>query len=149
MLQMNTVDAPVRMGRSTGADEPGRNLRRRWTVITILLASTFFLEAVFAGAMLSGSSWARGAHAATAMVLVASTFAAGLLGLFTLRRFQHGRRLGLTLLSLSAAAFVQAALGSLSAKGANLTWIHVPLGVALVTLSGLAALSARRLDGSR
>jgi hypothetical protein len=142
---MNTVDAAVRLDGSTDAGQPGRNLRQWWTVLTVLLAATFFLEAVFAGSMLSGVSWARRAHAATAMILIVSTFTAGLIGVITLRRFRHGPRLGLTLLSLAVAAFVQAVLGALSAKGANLTWIHVPLGVALVGLAGLAAASARRL----
>ena len=140
---MTTVDARVRGDPSTGANTPSRNLRLGWTVFTILLAGGFFLEAIFAGSILSGVTWARKAHAATAMILIASALTGALVGLVTLRRFRHGPRLGLTLLSLAAAALVQAALGAMSAKGANLTWIHVPLGVALVSLAGLAALAAR------
>ncbi len=141
---MNTIDA-ARPNRAGDAGQPGRDLRGWWTAITVLLTAAFFVEAIFAGSLLSGVNWARRAHAAMAMILVASALTAGLTGLVTLRGIPHGPRLGLTLLSLAGAAFVQAALGALSAKGANLTWIHVPLGVALVILAGLAALSARRL----
>ena len=123
------------------------NLRRWWSVITTLLATAIFSEAVFAGAMLSGADWARRAHSANAAVLIASTLAAGLVALVTLRRIPHGLQLGLALLSLAAVAFVQAALGALSAKGANLLWVHVPLGVALFGFAVLAVAGARRLRG--
>jgi len=142
---MTTVDAGVPGDASTGAGRPGRNLRRGWAVFTILLAGGFFLEAIFAGSFLSGVTWARKAHAVSAMILIASAFTAGLIGLVTLRRYRYGPRLGLTLLSLAAAAVAQAALGAMSAKGANLAWIHVPLGVALVSVAGLAVLAARAL----
>ncbi len=142
---MNMIDATARLDRSGDAGQPGRELRRWWTLIAVALAVALFLEAIFAGSMLSGLSWARRAHATTAIVLIASAFAAGLTGLVTLRCTPHGRRLGFTLLSLAGATCIQAVLGVLSAKGANLTWIHVPLGVALVSLAGLATLSARRL----
>lgn len=140
---MTTVDAGVRRAPLRGADGPGRNLRLGWTVFTALLAAGFFVEAIFAGEILSGVAWARKAHAATAMILIALTFTGAFVGLMTLRRYRHGLRLGLTLLLLAAAALVRAALGAMSAKGANLTWIHVPLGVALVSLAGLAAIAAR------
>ena len=142
---MTTVDAGIHGDPSTGADRPGRNLRQGWMVFTILLAAGFFLEAIFAGSILSGVTWARKAHAATAMILIATTFTGGLIGLVTLRRVRRGPRVGLTLLSLAAAALVQGALGAMTAKGANLTWIHVPLGVALVSLAGLAVMAARGL----
>ncbi|HZZ89719.1 MAG TPA: hypothetical protein VFE13_15435 [Caulobacteraceae bacterium] len=144
---MNTVNPAVRLRGPDESSQPGRNLRQWWTSITILLAATFFMEAVFAGAMLSGLGWARKAHAASAMMLIASTLVAGLAALVGLRRIPHGLRLGSTLLSLAAVALLQAAVGALSAKGANLTWIHVPLGVALVGLAGLAVTAARRLGG--
>jgi len=140
---MTTVDARVHGDPSTGADQPRRNLRLGWTVFTILLAVGFFLEAVFAGSILSGVVWARKAHAATAMILIVLSFTGAFVGLATLRRYRSGARLGLILLSLAAGTLVQAALGAMSAKGANLTWIHVPLGVALVSLAGLAAIAAR------
>jgi hypothetical protein len=142
---MTTVDAGVHGDPSTDAHRPGRNLRLGWTIFTILLAGAFFLEAVFAGSILSGAPWARKAHAVTAMILIASASAGALVGLVTLRRVRRGPRVGLILLSLAAAALVQGALGAMSAKGANLTWIHVPLGVALVSLAGLAVLAARGL----
>jgi hypothetical protein len=146
-MNMNTVNPTVHLHGTSESSQPGHNVRLWWTVITILLAATFFMEAVFAGAMLSGVGWARKAHVASAMILIASTLTAGLVSLVTLRGIPHGLRLGSTLLSLAAAALVQGAVGALSAKGANLTWIHVPLGVALVGLGGLAVAAARRLGG--
>jgi len=120
-------------------------LRRWWSVIAILIAAAFFTETVFAGAMLSGEAWARQAHAMSAVALIASTAAAALASLVTLRRVPHGLTLGLTLLSLAVAAALQIAVGKLSADGANLRWIHVPLGVALVALVVHAVGVARRL----
>jgi hypothetical protein len=137
-------DAIVRLGRPT---ERGRNLRRGWGVIAILIVAAVFIEAVFAGAMLSGAGWARAAHAATALVLFASTITGGLVSLVTLRRVPHGRTLGLTLLSLGAVVLVEAVLGIASVHGANLLWAHVPLGVALLGLAAQAAAVARRLGG--
>ena len=102
------------------------SLREWWSVITTLLLAAIFIEAVFAGAMLSGVDWARPAHRVNAAVLIASTLIAGLAAIVTLRRVAHGLRLGLTLLSLAAAIFLQAAIGALSAKGANLLWSSCP-----------------------
>ena len=144
---MNTAHAAVDLNRSIESSQANRNLRQWWRVITALLVATFFMEAVFAGAMLSGVGWALRAHSVMAAVLIASTLTAGVVAVVTLRRIRHGPKLGLTLLSLAAVAFVQAALGALSAKGANLTWIHVPLGVALVAFAGQAVAAARRLGG--
>jgi hypothetical protein len=142
---MTAVNPAAHLHEPSGSSQSGRNLRQWWTVITVLLAAAFFMQAVFAGAMLSGAGWARKAHAASAMVLIVSTLTAGLVSVVSLRRIAHGLRLGLTLLSLAATAFVQGAVGALSAKGDNLMWIHVPLGVALVGLAGLAMAAARRL----
>ena len=139
---MKTIDPVVDGAPSTAAGRPGPNLRLGWAVFTILLAGGFFLEAIFAGSILSGVTWARKAHAVTAMILIASTFTAGVIGFLTLRRYRHGLRLGLILVSLAAGTLVQTALGAMSAKGADLTWIHVPFGVALVSLAGLAAFAA-------
>jgi hypothetical protein len=129
-----------------GHDEPrnelGRNLRRGWIVITALLALAVFAEACFAGAMLSGFDWARLAHKANAVVLMASSITASLAAVMTLRRVPQGRRVALSLLSLAVLLFVQAGLGTLSAKGANLLWIHVPLGAGLVSFATQAALRA-------
>jgi heme A synthase len=133
--------------QSTASIEPNASLRQWWSVITILLLAAIFLEAVLAGAMLSGVDWARTAHRVNAAILIASTLAAGLVAVITLRRVAHGPRLGLTLLSLAAVVFLQAALGALSAKGANLLWVHVPLGVALFGFAARAADRARRLGG--
>ncbi|MDP3739388.1 MAG: hypothetical protein Q8R02_18510 [Hyphomonadaceae bacterium] len=122
-------------------------LRQWWSVTTTLIAVAILIEAVFAGAMLSGVEWARAAHAANAVILLASTSAASLVAIVTLRRIPHGTKLGLTLLSLAAVVFLQTAAGKLSAEGANLMWAHVPLGAALVGFAGLAAARARRLGG--
>ena len=80
--------------------------------------------------------------------MVASAFIAGLICVITLRGIANGFKLGLTLLSLAAVVFIQAALGALSAKGTNLLWIHIPLGVALFGFAMRAAAGARRLPGS-
>jgi len=133
--------------RSTDAHEPSRRLRRWWGGVTTLLVAATVIEAVFAGAILSGVSWARPAHAATAAILIASTTTAGLVSVVALRRILHGPRLGLTLLSLVVVLILQAAIGKITAHGANLMWLHVPLGAALVGLAAHAAASARRLGG--
>ncbi|MEX2250308.1 MAG: hypothetical protein WD671_11805, partial [Parvibaculum sp.] len=101
--------------------------------------------AVFAGAMLSGYGWARTAHLANAGLLIASTIAAGLVAVVTLRRIPHGPRLGLILLLLAAVVFLQTAIGKSAANGTNLMWVHVPLGVALVGFAAQAVAGARRL----
>lgn len=129
------------------SNDRGRNMRRWWNVITALIAAAIFIEAVFAGAMLSGIDWARAAHAANAVILIATTATAGLVAIIALRRIPHGTKLGLTLLSLAAAVLLQTALGRMSAHGANLMWVHVPLGVALVGFATQAAAAARRLGG--
>lgn len=46
---------------------------------------------------------------------------------------------------LAAVILLQTALGRFSAAGANLLWLHVPLGVALVGFAAQAANAARRL----
>jgi len=134
---MNAANTAVHLDPPADSSQPSRNLRQWWIIVTTLLAATFFLEA--------GFGWARRAHALAAASVIVSTLTAGLFCVLILRHVRHGPRLGLTLLSLAAAAFLQAALGALSAKGANLTWIHVPLGVALVGLATQAVAGARRL----
>ena len=125
-----------------------RDLRRWWSVITNLIAFAVLMEAVFASAMLSGVGWARTAHAVNAAIVVASAFIAGLICVITLRGIANGFKLGLTLLSLAAVVFLQAAVGALSAKGTNLLWIHIPLGVALFGFAMRATAGARRLPSS-
>jgi hypothetical protein len=134
------------------SNDPDRRPLRWWRVFAAMLVAAVFLEAVFAGAILSGIVWARSAHAVTAALLIVSTLAAGLVSILTLRRIPQGLKLGLTLLALAAGLILQAAVGALSAKGANLLWVHVPLGVALVGFATQAAVSAGRLgenDGLR
>ncbi len=142
---MNTAQYDMSARGAAGPGEPSHVLAHRWRVITIALVAGFFLEAVFAGAMLSGAGWTHRAHALTAALLIAGAATAGLVSVISLRRLPHGTRLGLTLLSLAALAVLQAVLGALSAKGANLTWLHVPLGVALVGLAGQAVAGARKV----
>jgi hypothetical protein len=124
-----------------------RTLRQWWGAVTTLLAAAIFIQAAFAGAMLSGVDWARAAHASGAVVLIVAALAAGFVCIATLRRIPLGLKLGLTLLSLAAAIFLQTALGKMSTQGANLMWLHVPLGVALVGFAAQAAAAARRLGG--
>jgi hypothetical protein len=123
------------------------SLRQWWRVVTTLLVVAIFIEAAFAGAMLSDVDWARAAHEVNAIILIASTTAAGLAAVVTLRHIPHGLKFGLTLLSLAAVLLLQAALGKTSAHGANLLWVHVPLGAALVGFAAQAAAGARRLGG--
>lgn len=133
----------IHLDQATTSRAP--SARPWWSVVTTLLMIAIFLQAVFAGAMLSGFDWARQAHAADALVVAAAAFLASLVAIVTLRRVQNGLKLGLTLLALAAAIFVQFALGRMAAKGANVLWLHVPLGVALVALAGQAAAGARKL----
>jgi hypothetical protein len=128
-----------------GAGDLSRGPARWWRIVTILLVGAVFIEAIFAGAMLSGVGWARAAHRASALVLIAGALAASVVCLLTTRRRPHGLRLGLTLLALAATLLIQAALGAATAHGANLLWLHVPIGVALVGLAGQAVAVARRL----
>jgi hypothetical protein len=126
---------------------PRNNLRKWWMAISLLLVVAILIEAVFAGAMLSGADWSRRAHSVNAVILAGSTAVAGLIALVTLRRVPHGTKLGLTLLLLAAAVLLQIAAGKLSAEGGNLMWVHVPLGVALAGFAVMAAASARTLGG--
>jgi hypothetical protein len=112
-----------------------------------LLVVAIFAQAVFAGLMLSGVEWARAAHSATAIVLIASTLAAGLISLVTLRDIAHGAKLGFTLLLLAVVVSLQTAVGKSSVEGANLMWVHIPLGVALVGFAMHVVAGARRLGG--
>lgn len=123
--------------------------RHGWRIATGILALAVFAEAVFAGAMLSGAEWARRAHIMSAAALIVLSLASALVALVALRRVENGPRLGLMLLGFAAVLLAQAAIGALSAKGANLMWLHVPLGVALVGLAGQAAASARSLDARK
>jgi hypothetical protein len=118
-----------------------------WRVATILLLVDVVIEAVFAGAILSGVDWARRAHSVNAVILIASTAVAGLAAILTLGRISQGLKLGSALLSLAAVIGLQLAAGKLSAEGANLMWVHVPLGSALVGFAALTAVHARRLGG--
>jgi hypothetical protein len=144
-MSAEKYDAAAQMAQTTGPTDEGGNLRVWWGVITSLIVLAVLMEAVLAGAMLSGVSGARAAHAVTAAIVIVSSLTAGLICVITLRRISHGLKLGLTLLSLAAVLFLQAALGALSAKGTNLLWIHIPLGVALFGFALRAAAGARRL----
>jgi hypothetical protein len=118
-----------------------------WGVVTSLLLAAVFLEAVFAGALLSGYGWALAAHGATAGILIASATVAALVALATLRRVPGGWKLGLTLSALAVLLVAQAAVGMLTEKGTNLLWLHVPLGVGLFGLARQAVADAGRLNG--
>lgn len=117
--------------QASASPETDIRLRRWWSGITRLLLAAVFLEAVLAGAMLSGVAWALRAHAVVAAALIASTAIAGILATATLRRVPQGSRLGLMLMLMVLLLLLQAAVGVLAARGANLLWVHIPLGVAL------------------
>ena len=146
-MNADQYDAAVPLGQSTVPTDQSRNLWRWWSVITGLIALAVLFEAIFAGAMLSGADWAHRAHAVNAGILIASALTAGLVAVVTLRHIPHGLKLGWTLLSLGAVVFLQAAVGALSAKGAHLMWLHVPLGVAIFGFAVRATLRARGLRG--
>jgi hypothetical protein len=146
-MNADKYDAAVGLSGSTVPTEHRRDLRRWWSVITNLIAFAVLMEAVFAGAMLSGVGWARTAHTVNAAIVVASALVAGLTCVVTLRGVSNGIKPGVTLLSLAAVIFIQAAVGALSAKGTNLLWIHIPLGVALFGFATRVAVGARRLPG--
>ncbi len=131
--------------RTGPALEPERKLRQWWTAITAIIAADIFAQAVFAGAMMSGEAWASTAHSVNAVLLIAATLAAGLVSAVALRRVPQGSTLGLMLLCLAVVVFLQTALGILSVKGANLMWVHIPLGVALVGFAMQAMMWARGL----
>ena len=146
-MNASKIDAAVHLDPATDSSQPSRKQRQWWSVITIVLVFAIFAQAVFAGAMLSGFDWGRTAHSVGAIVLIAATLSAGLVAIVTLRQITHGPKLGLTLLLLAAAIFLQTAVGRAAAKGDNLLWLHVPLGVALVGFAGQAVTGARRLGG--
>lgn len=123
----------------------GAGVRGVWRAITGAIVAAMFLEAVFAGAMLSGFEWARRAHMGGAALTIGATLIASLAAFATLRRVKHGARLGVYLMLLAAVAVAQATVGVASAKGGNLLWLHVPLGVALVGLTAQSVAGARRL----
>lgn len=125
--------------------EPHYRLQRWWGAITLLITIAIFTQALFAGAILSGVDFAYAAHKATAAILIASSLAAGLVATITLRTVLNGLKFGVTLLLLAVVIIVQTMLGKLSAEGANLMWVHVPLGVALVGLAMQAVIGARKL----
>jgi hypothetical protein len=140
--------APVHAGGPTESSEPGRDVRPWWGLITSLLVAAIFAQAVFAGLMLSGIEWARAAHAMGAMALVAATLAAGIAAVVTLRRVAHGLKFGFALLLLAVVLSLQTAVGKSLVEGANLMWLHVPLGVALVGFATQVMTGARRLGGA-
>jgi hypothetical protein len=144
-MNMGNYEAAIHLDPSTDSSRPSRELRRWWSGITTLVVVAIFTQAIFAGLMLSGVDWGRTAHSVNAAVLIAATLSAGLAALITLRRITHGPKLALTLIALAVVIFFEAAVGTLSAKGANLMWVHVPLGVALVGFAAQAAAGARRL----
>jgi len=146
---MNSGNAAIQLEPATDSGGPSRRSRRWWSTATTGLVAALFLQAVFAGAMLSGVEWARPAHRMTAAVIIAWTLLAAVVSTIMLGRIAGGPKLSLALFGLAAAEFLQMAAGSAVAKGANLMWLHIPLGVALVAFAGAAAAMARRLGGER
>jgi len=140
--------AAVHVDGPTESSRPGHDLRPWWSAIAGLLVAAIFAQAVFAGLMLSGVEWARTAHSVGAVVLIASTLAAGVAAVITLRRVAHGLKLGFTLLLLAVVLSLQTAVGKSLVEGANLMWLHVPLGVALVGFATQVLAGARRLGGA-
>jgi len=142
---MTSKHGAVDAGGPTESSEPGHALRQWWGPVAGLLAAAIFAQAVFAGFMLSGEEWARAAHSVGAVALIGSTLAAGLAAIVTLRRVAHGLKFGFALLLLAVTLSLQTAIGKSLAGGANLMWLHVPLGVALVGFATQAVAVARKL----
>lgn len=140
-------EAVTPLDPTTDSGKPALSLRLWWSIITAILAAAIFAQAVFAGLMLSGVDWGSRAHTLNAFFLSAATLAAAVGALIALHRVPHGVRLGVTLLSLAVVVVIQTAIGKSSAGGANLMWIHIPLGVALVGLAMQALAGARKLGG--
>jgi hypothetical protein len=145
-MSTNEAGLGASLERSPITDRRGSRQRRLWSVVTHALVAAAFAEAVLAGAMLSGAGWARALHGLLAAALVVSTIGAGLFALATLRRSPNGRRFALTLLGLAATVFLQVALGVFAMRGANLLWLHVPLGAALVAFAARTVADARQLE---
>jgi hypothetical protein len=120
-------------------------IRRTWIAVSRLLVTMVFAQAIFAGVLLSGENWGRTAHRANALILIWATLIAGLVAAVTLRGISNARRLAMGLVALAVVLLLQTVLGEASANGAGLLWVHVPLGVALVGLSGQIVVAARRL----
>ncbi len=139
--------ATVHSDSATEPSKPARSLRLRWSIIAGVLATAIFAQAVFAGLMLPGVDWGHRAHSLNAFVLIASTLAAGLSALVSLRRVPNGPKLGFTLLSLGVVLVIQTAVGKSSTEGANLMWVHIPLGVALFGFAMLGVARVRQLGG--
>lgn len=133
--------------RGPTESSPGHDLRSWWGAVTWLLAAAIFAQAVFAGLMLSGFEWARAAHSVGAVALVAATLAAGVGAVVALRRVANGLKFGFALLLLAVVLSLQTAVGKSMTGGANLMWLHVPLGVALVGFATQAVAMARKLGG--
>lgn len=116
-----------------------------WHGVAALLVLAIFSEATFAGAMLSGFEWARRAHMFNAVLVLLIAFGAGLAGLWTLRNAAQGLKFAWAMLGLGAVVLLQMIVGRSAAEGANLMWLHVPLGVALLGLALLSVVYARHL----
>jgi hypothetical protein len=141
-MNAGRLDAALDLGRPT---QPSRRLSQWWSLVSALLLASIFAQAIFAGLMLSGVGWAYTAHEVNAIALIAATLLAGLVSAVTLWRVAHGRALALTLLALAVVIFLQTGIGRSSVAGANLMWVHIPLGVALVGLAARALAVARQL----
>jgi hypothetical protein len=116
---------------------------RQWRgVVTPAFLAAVFVQAVLAGVMMSGAAWARTAHSAMAGILIAGALGTALAAFANFRQVRQGVRLAWTLLALGAVLALQASLGALSAKGVNLLWAHIPLGVALVGFATHAVVAA-------
>jgi hypothetical protein len=131
---------------------PSHGAARAWSVITGLIVVGVFMQSVFAGLLLSGEGWGRTAHSITAVMLISGTLIASVVAAIMLRRVSDtGGKLALLLFGLAVVLVLQTIVGQLSAEGksllfgANLLWLHIPLGVALVILTVQPARVARQL----
>ena len=124
-------------------NDQSREAPQWWSIIIALLAIAVFGEAIFAGAMLSGVAWAHTAHAMNARILIAATIIASFGAFVGLRNSPRRKKFGWLLLSFTVMIVLQSALGVFTAKGINLLWVHVPLGVALFSIAVHAAIATK------
>ena len=122
----------------------GRSAARAWVAYTTILTMAVFLQAVTAGRLLDGDSWARDVHRTVAGLLVIAAFVGGLVAVVRLRDRAGGRRFGLLLVAIGVGLVLQYGLGIAAAHGNGTLWIHVPLGVAIVGLTMRLNVFARR-----
>lgn len=119
-----------------------------WSAVTTILLLAVFSQAVTAGRMMRGDTWASDLHGMVAGLVLVGVLATGIVAMARLRRAQRGKRLAIALLFLAIGLFVELMLGNASADGDDVLWLHVPVGVAITGFAVRVAMLARQLETS-